>query len=158
MLSLSEQYALETKKIDSDIFERLKDAFDRAYKEQNSEEILNGDATKPLREKIENRKNEILSLFIGNFDENKDKVMKMNQDRMTSKKHMVDGITELANGMIKKIVSTILDSMIDVENSGAIETGLVMDRKNSIEEILERNFEINLNQEKYEELEEPEER
>lgn len=144
MESLSEQYAIEVKKIDRIIWQRLKKALQVEFRVKG-EEI----AEKQLYDRIESRREAILSLFDGNFSENEDLLRgRMEQHGLPKRKHRIDPYSQCANAMIRTRVDATIDELIGEDKDSAMMTSVGIERKTFIDAVLDGNIDIDLQRDK----------
>lgn len=148
MLSLSEQYAIEAKRVDNVICQRVKEALQIGIREDGKVRLRSKDIEQLCRE-LENRKNAVLSLFEGDFPKNQSIIRdQMEMERFSKTRPRTSKYSQLANRLIRKRVDTALSEIIRADNCSAIEYGIGIDRKTFIDEILDGNVQIDLNRNK----------
>lgn len=140
MESLSEQYAIEVKKIDSVICQRLREVLKEGFREEDGD--VQG---KQLCNKIGARREAILSLFDGSFFENEEELReKIEQQEIGKRRTRIDKYSKLANQMLKEKVDATIEELIGADNCSAIATTVGIDRKTFIDAILDGNIDIDL--------------
>lgn len=147
MLTLVEQYEVEAKKIDEVICQKLKEALEVGF-----EEDVNGLEDKDLEQlqsKLNTRKKQIISLFDGSFLQNQNIVRnQMEREKTSTQKPGIDEYSQLANKIIREKVDTVLDGFVGAANCSVMEAGVGIDRKTFIDEVLDRNIQVDLKRDK----------
>lgn len=138
MRSLSEQYEIEVKQIDGIICQRLKNAL---QVDLGSE--VKAPQEEQLSKKIKVSSDAIISLFEGNFAD-KEKVLreKIEQQEASRRRRRTDKYSQLANQILRKRVDSTIEEIIGEKNCGAIVTSVGIARRTLIDEVLDRNIDI----------------